>query len=176
MNLNLTAINLDNNINKNPISRTNNYPREMDSDWGQLEIISEPVPNQNNNDDYSYSPKIAVEDNKIYVVWEDLTNYNNVGNDRDIFYRYFNGIKWSDIQVISEPIDGQNYNTGDSLEPDIAVYNSKIYVVWHDNNNTNGANSDMDIFYRCNLSGKSWEPIQVISEPIYGQNSNTYES
>ncbi len=152
--------------------KLNNYARSNNFDRGPIEVISEPIFGQNNNIDSSTQPSIAVEDDKIYVVWQDRTDYNNAGSDDDIFYRYFDGNNWSEIQVISEPINNQNNNIGDSLVPDIAVENSKIYVVWVDENDTNGAGTDWDIFYRCNLTGSNWEYIQVISEPVQGQNLN----
>ena len=84
---------------------------------------------------------------------------------------------WGAIEVISEPIAGQNINTGVSDYPSIAVENGKIYVMWSDVNNTNGAgNLDRDISFRCNLTGSSWEPVQVISEPVVGSNTNTSNS
>jgi hypothetical protein len=140
--------------------------------WSQIEVISEPIMGQNNNVGDSVVAKIAVEDNKIYVVWRDENNTNGAGTDPDIFYRYYDGSKWSEIQVISEPIVGSDNNTGFSSYPDIAVENGKIYVVWHDHNNTNNAGTDKDIFYRCNLTGTDWEDIQVISEPVPGKNFN----
>jgi len=143
------------------------------NNWSSLQILSEPVIGQNINVNPSTAPRIAVENDKIYVVWGDSNNTNGAGTDSDIFYKYFDGNIWSDIQVISEPITGQNFNTGDSGGAEIAVENGKIYVMWQDYNNTNGAGTDMDIFYRTNLTGSGWEDIQVISEPSPGNNYNT---
>ena len=143
-----------------------NQSKPGNIDWGPIEIISEPILGQNNNDNESLNPKIAVEDNKIYVVWSDKTKFNDSGDDFDIFYRYFNGCIWSNIQDISN-------NFGESINPNLVMKNNKIYVVWEDNTNYNGAGDDYDIFYRCNLSGTNWEDIQVISESVEGQNQNT---
>jgi len=169
----LNADSFNSELNDILTSQSVNNPRAGDSDWGPIEVISEEVLGQNNNIDASYDPKIAIENDKIYVVWQDQTDYNNAGTDWDIFYRYFNGIKWSKIQVISEPIEGQNLNNDKSETPDIAIENGKIYVIWHDFTNLNNAGSDEDIFFRCNLTGTEWEDIQVISEPVFGLNSNT---
>ncbi len=173
-NFDLKANTLDNKINN--ISRSSNRFTNDDFDWGTIEVISEPIPGQNNNIDYSTGPAIAVESDKIYTVWHDNNDTAGSGTDYDIFYRYFNGNNWSDIQVISEPIPGDNKNVDDSDNPDIIVENGKIYVVWQDYNNTTGAGSDADIFYRCNLTGTGWEDIQIISEPIQGQNDNIDDS
>ena len=175
-NFDLRAKNLDNEKTSTSTSRYNESPRTGGFDWGKIEVISEPVPGQNNNKDASYAPKIAVENDKIYVVWTDATDYKNSGGDEDIFYRYFDGNQWSDIQVISEPITGKNFNTETSDSPDIAVENGKIYVVWADSNNTDGAGTDFDIFYRCNLTGSGWENIQVISESTPGSHLNNMAS
>jgi hypothetical protein len=166
------ANNFNNELNSNSISRSDNHPRARDFDWGNIKVISEPIEGQDNNIDQSRKPKIAVEDDKIYVVWQDNTDFKSAGDDYDIFYRYFDGGKWSEIQVISEPVMGQNLNTNFSLNPDIAVENGNIHLTWQDNTNISNAGIDTDIFYRCNLTGSNWEDIQVISEPVFGKNFN----
>ena len=144
--------------------------------WSQIEVLSEPVSGQNFNTGISTSAGIAVEGDKIYVVWMDGNNTNNAGTDYDIFYRHFDGNSWSEIQVISEPQVGQNLNTDVSESPSIAVENGKIYVAWDDYSDLNGAGTDEDIFFRCNLTGSNWEDIQVISEPVPSQGFNSRRS
>jgi hypothetical protein len=141
--------------------------------WSQMMVLSEPLAGQNFNIGNSSVPRIAVENDNIYVVWNDENNTNGAGSDRDIFFRYYNGTSWSKIEVISEPVPGQNNNQGWSVQAEIAVENGNIYVVWLDTSNINGAGSDWDIFYRCNLTGSNWEDIQVLSEPVLGKNLNT---
>jgi hypothetical protein len=145
--------------------------------WGQILPISEPIFGQDKNKGSSIKPSIAVEDENIYVVWQDSSNLSNSGTDFDVFYRFYDGNTWSDIQVISEPIIGQNLNTAETGQEtgflSIAVENGNIYVVWSDSNETNGSGKDNDIFFRCNLTGTGWEDIQVISEPVRGKNFNT---
>ncbi len=171
-NFDLSAKNLDNEMNSTSTSRYNGRLNDEDFDWGEIEVISEPIVGQDINIGDSRVPRIAVENDKIYVVWDDNTDYNSAGPDPDIFYRYYDGSKWSEIQVISEPVPGQNFNNRDSLIPYIAVENGKIYVVWQDDSDINGVDEDQDIFYRCNLTGNSWEDIQVVSEPSQGKNFN----
>ncbi|MCK5560141.1 MAG: hypothetical protein KAJ51_06090, partial [Thermoplasmata archaeon] len=172
-NFDLRANNIDNERNNNSISRSDNLPRDGDFDWCQIEVISELIEGQNNNIGESRSPKIAVEEDKIYVVWDDDSNINGAGTDKDIFYRYFDGSNWSEIQIISEPILNNNINTGASIYPDIVVEDGKIYVIWSDWSDIYNSGPDSDIFYRCNLTGVDWEDIQVISEPAAGKNFNT---
>ena len=148
------------------------FSSNQDFNWSQIEVISELYIGQNWNVNESKNPKIAVENDKIYVVWEDTTNITSNGIDFEIFYRYFDGNTWSDIQVISEPMPPLDKNIAPSIHPDIAVENGKIYVVWQDQQPENGAGTDPDIFYRCNLTGTSWEDIQILSEPVLGQDFN----
>ena len=173
INLNLNAINLDNEMNNSYTSRSTKRVTDESFNWGEIKVISESIIGENNNLGFSERPKIAVENEKIYVVWSDDSNLYGSGIDFDIFFRYFDGFKWSEIQVISEPVNGKNYNIGASTYPDIAVNNGKIYVVWGDTNNTNNAGADGDIFFRCNITSSGWEDIQVISEPIYNKSYNT---
>jgi hypothetical protein len=145
------------------------------SSWEDVQVISEPVFGQDFNIGGSMFPCIAVENGKVYVVWQDGNNTNGAGaGEWDIFYRAnLTSTSWEDIQVISEPEIGRNLNIWDSSLPDIAVENGKIFTVWQDKNDTNGAGTDDDIFFRCNLTAFSWEDVEVISEPIPGQNSNS---
>jgi hypothetical protein len=153
-------------------SKLSKNSRSGGFDWEQIEVISEPIFGQNNNYNFTQEPSIAIEDENIYVVWYGTSNFSNAGTDNDIFFRHYNGSNWSKIQVISEPIQGQNLNFEDSWSPDIAVEKGKIYIVWSDENNFKGVGNDSDIFYRCNLTGDKWENIQVISEPVKDNNFN----
>lgn len=179
MNLQITAIEPATSPN-NSSAATNNLPlNTQDINWSQIEVISEPVFGQNYNQHTSDDARIAVEGDKIYVVWHDPTELDYCGLDNDILYRFYDGYEWSEIQVISEPVKGQNINIGNSYEPSIAVENGNIYVVWADYNDTDYAGTDIDIFYRCNITGNSWEDIQVISEPMWGfnlNNGNSYDA
>ena len=176
-NVGLTNINASN----DPVNDQNIFPGSIRSitrgvkkiDWSQIEVLSEPIKGQNSNLGSSTWVEIAVENDKIYAVWWDSSNLYGSGSDSDIFYRYFDGFTWSDIQVISEPELGKNINTDQSRLPSIAVENGNIYVIWEDRTDMNGAGTDQDVFFRCNLTGQGWEPIQVISEPVFGQNYNT---
>jgi hypothetical protein len=73
---------------------------------------------------------------------------NTINQSPEPLWRGNGNINWSQIEVLSEPVLGQNFNTLGSKRPDIAVENGKIYVVWSDGNDTNGAGMDPDIFFR----------------------------
>ncbi len=144
------------------------------STWSPIQIISEPaMGGSDDNDMASLSPDIAVENGKVYIVWADYTDYLGSGGvtEADIFYRHFDGSSWKDIEVISEPYGGDK-NDGESDHPAIDVENGKIYVVWHDNTDWFKSAGDWDIFYTCNLTGTSWEFPIVISEP---RDATTYD-
>jgi len=175
-NLGPEAKSVENESSDTSNSRSDSRFSEFDFDWGETEVISEPIVGQNINVEHSGITSVTFENDKIYVTWMDKNDTNGAGTDYDIFFKYFNGNKWSEVQVISEPINGQNFNTADCFVPRIAVENGKIYVVWCDDNNTNGAGVDDDILFRCNITGNKWEDIQVISEPTRGENVNIGQS
>lgn len=139
------------------------------SNWSDIQVISEPVSGLDINDQYSFDPEIVVDNGDIYVVWSDKSNISGAGdNNYDIFFRCnTTGTNWEPIQVVSEPVVGFDYSIG-SFSPTIDIEENKIYVCWSCSNNTTGAGSNGDIFYRCNITGSNWEPIQVISEPVLG--------
>jgi hypothetical protein len=143
--------------------------------WDDIDLPSEPIFDQNFNTGSSYHPEVVIDNDIIYLVWYDYNNTDNCGTDGDIFFRQFDGNSWSDVEVVSEPVEGQNYNTGNDYRADIAVENGNIYVVWYSLNNTDNSGTDYDIHYRCNM-GSGWGDIQVISEPDLSGNLNTETS
>jgi hypothetical protein len=152
------------------------------SGWEDIQVISEPTKGGDQNDQSSNAPELCVENNNIYVIWHDLTDWNSCGTDRDVFYTCnITGNSWEAMQVISEPVAGADMNINSSNRPDFAVENNNIYVVWYDENATYGSDYDYDIFYKCNFSGQGWEKVQLVSEKDPGpkyQNSRgmTYGS
>jgi hypothetical protein len=146
-------------------------PGTNDFHWGEIDVISEPVPWMDININNSDRPKIAVEGYNIHVVWYDRTDVNGAMGDRDIFYKKYDGSTWSPVEVVSEPILGSDKNTGQDYDPDIAVENGNVYVVWRSNDPHDSSGTDYDIFYRIKTN-KGWSTIQVISEPTQSANNN----
>jgi hypothetical protein len=72
---------------------------------------------------YSQWPAIAVDASNIYVVWQDYTPGNY-----EIYFKKSGdgGATWTTDRRLTN-------DAGQSYEPAIAVYGSKIYVVWADN-------------------------------------------
>ena len=88
--------------------------------------------NISNNDGLSESPQIAIDKDKIYVVWVD-----NTPDNRDIFFSFSdnNGFSFSQPDNISN-------NDGDSFEPKMATNKDDVYIVW-----TDITPGNLDIFF-----------------------------
>jgi len=112
----------------------------------------------------SFSPQIVVSDN-VYVVWADATTLT--GNEDILFSKSTDG-----GNNFSIPLNLSN-NTGDSSEPQIAVFEKKPYVVWADDtpgqndiffsNNTNGGNTFSIPLNLSNNTGTSLSPQIALS-------------
>ncbi|MCK4960719.1 MAG: hypothetical protein KAT00_15005, partial [Planctomycetes bacterium] len=111
--------------------------------WQPEQQVSIDTGNENQS-----NPSIAVEGDRIHVVWQDTGD-----GDRDIRYRLHNGTGWEAIQEISTDVGTEN-----QYSPAMATGNGKVHVVWHDN-----GDGDFDIIYRC-LDG-SWMPeIEITTD------------
>ncbi|TET90652.1 MAG: hypothetical protein E3J35_06130 [Methanomassiliicoccales archaeon] len=100
------------------------------------------------------SPSIAVEGNKIHVVWSE---YGPGGGDSDIYYRHFDGTTWqpeSKISTATAP-RGQGH-------PSVIANGSRVHVVWEYTNRIFMEDPDYVVRYRM-FDGTSWGSEQVIS-------------
>ena len=110
---------------------------------------------------------IAVDDaGNAYVAWEDQTNYDGAGADKDIFYKRRDAISgtWGITEVVSTE------STGLSTDSTIAVdKNRNVHLAWTDTTNYNGSGTDSDIFYkRWNATTMSWTVTEVVTTAIMG--------
>lgn len=151
---------------------TNNDTLTNESDWDIViqsydgflwSNITEITPS---NDTYDSSfPQLAVYKGKLYVVWASgyTDQYGNVaGRDRDIFVRIFDCTEWSDVFEIN-PIN----DNADDVNPDLAVYNDKLYIAWQTNNPNlthQWSVDDYDIVIRS-FDGALWSNITEITDP-----------
>ncbi len=109
------------------------------------------------------NPAIAVDaKGNVHVVWADQNNLYGDGPNWDIFYKCWNittGV-WEQIEVVSNESIG-----GNSYTPRIAVdVNLNVHVVWYDNTNYSGAQTDYDIFYKLwNATIGGWSATEVVS-------------
>ena len=85
--------------------------------------------NLSNNNGTSDNPQIVTSGNNIYVVWTD----NTTGNG-DIYFKMSsdNGKTFDGTKNLSQNLDGQ------ANDPEIAIVNTTIYVVWDDDTAING--------------------------------------
>lgn len=143
------------------------------SGWSDIEVLSEPVPGVSYNVEESHHPNIAVENNNVYVVWDDMNNTDDAATDQDIFYRWFDGVKWSAVQVLSEPIYSEDTNQQSSENPAVAVEHRKVHVFWDDKNNTDNSGTDHDILYRCTYVNPEFMAANLT--PAFGYTDTEFE-
>ena len=123
--------------------------------WGKVSCVS----NESIHD--CTCPSIGV-DNKgiVYVAWPDRTNYNNSGDDYDIFYKYKaeNGY-WSALEVVSAE------STSQSLAASIDIdRKDTIHVIWNDRTDFNDSGKDYDIVYKFKTKDGIWSDTEIISK------------
>ena len=123
---------------------------------------STPIVISNTSEFRSLRPDIALDpSNNVHIVWQDMSDINENGNDEDIFYKYWNASTetWSEISVISPP------GLMESVAPKIKADRfGNLHVIWKDKTDILGAGSDSDIFYRCwNKTSSTWLPIELVS-------------
>ena len=142
-----------------PDENTNNdniyyRSKSINGGWSQIELVS-----FGNNKDCS-CPALYVDKNcNVHIAWPDVTDYNNSGDDYDIFYRCknFDGT-WSPIELVSI------FSSDDSLEVSISVDSKNLpHLVWEDKSDYNNSGDDYDIFYRCKNFDGTWSPIEIVS-------------
>ncbi len=144
------------------------------SGWSNATVISDDDNGWNIGN--SYNPSIAVDGlNNLHVVWQDDTDGDWWGSDKEIMYcNYTAATGWSNATVISD--DANDWNTGTSQDPSIAVDGSGIvHVVWDDSTVGDWWGSDLEIMY-CNYTSISgWSNATVISDDANGWNTGYSE-
>jgi hypothetical protein len=91
-------------------------------------------------------PAVASDNGKAYVTWVD---YND--GDGDIYFRYFDGVKWAQEQEIS--IDSSNEHQD---YPSLVSDGDHVYVAW-----VNYKDGDGDIYFR-EFDGNKWDqPLEI---------------
>ena len=143
--------------------------------WSNATVISDGYNEVYWNNDPSYHPKIACDNNgDIHVVWEDPSD-GLWGTDVEIMYVSYTEISdWSNVTIISDGHNNIYWNDLASNNPDIAIDNSNnIHVVWSEN--TDGAwGSDSEIMYTIYKS--DWSLPIVISDGYNDSYWNNWHS
>lgn len=120
------------------------------------------------NDGYDSDPNdVIINNDKIYVVWEDSKN----AGSREIYFKKSNdlGNDWKTEKIISK-LDNIN-----SSRASIGIYNNNIHVVWEDRlwDNKLGL-LNLEISYTRSINfGKDWDSSYYLSE---GDNVYSYAS
>jgi hypothetical protein len=96
--------------------------------------------NLSNNTGFSYGAKVALAGSTVYVIWGD----NTPGNDEIFFRKSTDG-----GNTFGSTINVSN-NTANSLNPQIALAGSTLYVTWQDNTPGN-----YEIFLKISPDGGS---------------------
>jgi hypothetical protein len=109
------------------------YLRSLDdgTNWETEVMVS--------GDTASWYPSIAVSGSNVHVVWPDNRN----GDPSEIYYRcsFDNGTNWGSEARLTD-------NPSESREPSVAVSDSAVHAVWHDNRDGN-----WEIYYKRNPTG-----------------------
>jgi len=95
-------------------------------------------------------PAIAAENDKVYVVWADITNY-------DLYFKEHDGASWQPDLIISN-----QSMPGSSNIPSMDVENGKIYVVWQ---GPWAGSIDPELLFRY-YDGLTWQPIEEIANDV----------
>ena len=106
----------------------------------------------------STDPQIALYNNNLYVVWSD----DSTGNG-DIYFKRSvdNGTTFGSVENLSN-------SPGNSTDPQIALYNNNLYVVWSDDSTGNG-----DIYFKRSVdNGTTFDTVNNISKNNTGGSSD----
>ena len=106
----------------------------------------------------STNPQIALYNNNLYVVWSD----DSTGNG-DIYFKRSvdNGTTFGSLENLSN-------SPGNSTNPQIALYNNNLYVVWSDDSTGNG-----DIYFKRSVdNGTTFDTVNNISNNNTGSSSD----
>lgn len=124
--------------------------------WQPAEVLS------NESTKFSLNPDIAVDSSdNIHIVWDDQAFFDGSKADSDIFYVTYDksSNSWTIPEVISDV--GDHTSWFPSIDIDLE---DNVHVSWEDASVYDGADNDLDIFYRMFSSNKeTWSRTKVIS-------------
>ncbi|NVM37904.1 MAG: hypothetical protein HWN81_20090 [Candidatus Lokiarchaeota archaeon] len=160
------------------------FARYTDIDgWSNVTIISDGYDGTYWNDEFSFKPDMAIDDNgMIHVVWYDATD-GIWGTDSEIMYvNYSEAMGWSNVTIISDGYNGVYWNDQASRSPKIAIgENETIHVVWGDDTEgiwtdnysdvddiMNWGSIDTEIMHASYSELKGWSNITIISDGYDG--------
>ncbi|MFX0037043.1 MAG: hypothetical protein ACFE9I_15540 [Candidatus Hermodarchaeota archaeon] len=153
------------------------------SQWSNITIISDGFNDMWGwNDDWSYSPSIAVDNSgNIHVVWSDYSSgkWHDSYDDAEIMYVKYSVTtsQWSNVTILS---DGWNnvwgWNNESSEDPAIVTDNSgNVHVVWQDRTLgpwTGGIDDNEIMYVNYSVASGQWSNITIISDTSTGWNDD----
>ncbi len=128
--------------------------------WSTVEIIS------SMSSDLSTAPSIFVDNTQnVHITWEDATDYEDSGSDRDILYKRWDSTlsSWTYTEVVSTE------STEASRGPIISLdANGIIHITWYDETDYDSSGTEWDVFFKS-LTGLPDAPILafIIPNPTY---------
>ncbi|HLF93407.1 MAG TPA: hypothetical protein VJB14_08090, partial [Planctomycetota bacterium] len=96
----------------------------------------------------SQSPAVVVVGGgNPFVAWSE-----RVGSNFEVFFRYWNGFKWSNLGG-SDTGNGISNNSGDSIHPTLTIGDIGPYIAWQDDT------SGTSCIYLRHWNGSAWEEL-----------------
>jgi ribosomal protein L31/acyl carrier protein len=124
--------------------------------WQPAVVIS------NISADFSLNPDIAVDSlDNVHIVWEENEPFDGAEMDSDIFYIMYNKdlSSWTSPESISDVVNQASWMPSIDID-----FDDNVHVAWEDATDMNGADTELDIFYRMFSSNRdTWSRIDVIS-------------
>ncbi len=112
------------------------------------------------------TPCLAVDDNYVYVVWSDASDYRNAGTNSHIFFKK-KAVNSADWGIDTENISAES--AGHAVTPIIALKAGTFYIVWEDSSELGYGDSVNHIVYRALSSNP---PSVAITYPNGGESLN----
>lgn len=127
--------------------------------WTPIEVLS------NLSTDDSYNPSLTIDNlNNVYVVWEDETDYDTIGDPidiSDIVYKMWDASSksWTALEVVNS---GSNLR---SEKPVVAIDSSRnVHVVYVESEDPIVIGGDNSVFHTYfNFTSKSWSTPEDIT-------------
>ena len=127
--------------------------------WTNTKVVS----TESNMD--AYRAILAVDQHgTVHIAWRDKTNYNDAGDDWDIFYKKkpIDG-NWTRTEVVST----ESNESSNCLSMSVDQHET-VHVTWKDQTNYSDAGDDWDIFYKKKPIDGNWTRTEVVSTESNG--------
>jgi hypothetical protein len=119
--------------------------------YGEWPVTAEVVSTESDNDS-SYA-SLCINSNRVYVAWNDKSDYKGAGGDIDLFFKSkLIGENWPrTTEVITSE------SNSDSFAQDLVVDDNYVHVTWSDFSDISGTGRDGDIYYKRKELEGAWD-------------------